>query len=96
MYLIRTTPIFDDWFSRLKDYHCRARLIARLHRAARGNLGDHKAVGGGVSEMRIDCGPGYRVYYTIRDRQLLLLLVGGDKSSQSKDIQLAYALAASM
>lgn len=96
MYLICTTPTFDDWFSRLNDLHCRARLVARLHRAAKGNLGDHKAIGEGVYEMRIDCGPGYRVYYAIRDRKLLILLVGGDKSSQGKDIQRALTLARRM
>jgi len=90
---IRKTDHFAKWLDEIKDLRGRARIQARIQRLAAGNPGDVKSVGEGVSEMRIDYGPGYRVYY-IRNRQkLIILLAGGDKSSQAKDIKTALRLA---
>ena len=88
-YTIERTDIFNDWLDALKDDRVRAKIITRLTRAQNGNLGDHKSVGGGISEMRINEGKGYRLYYTIRDSVLIVMLVGGDKSSQQADIRKA-------
>ncbi len=88
-YTIERTDIFNDWLDALKDDRARAKIITRLTRAQNGNLGDHKSVGGGISEMRINEGKGYRLYYTIRDSVLIIMLVGGDKSSQQADIRKA-------
>ena len=88
-----TTTTFDDWFSQLKDRKAFFRIQARIDRAEDGNFGDCKPVGGGVSEMRIDCGPGYRVYFTQRGMEIIILLAGGDKSTQAKDIKTAQRLA---
>jgi putative addiction module killer protein len=92
MYTILTTPTFDAWFSKLNDSQARARIQARITRAEDGNLGDHKSVGGGVAELRLTHGPGYRIYYTLRGLELIVLLVGGDKSTQTKDIEKAKEL----
>ena len=91
--VILTTAVFDRWFERLRDRKAAARVQARIDRAEAGNLGDCKPVGGGVSEMRIDYGPGYRVYFVQRGLELIVLLAGGDKGSQAKDIEAAKALA---
>ncbi len=88
-YTIERTDIFNDWLDALKDDRARAKIITRLTRAQNGNLGDHKSVGGGISEMLINEGKGYRLYYTIRDSVLIVMLVGGDKSSQQADIRKA-------
>lgn len=93
MAVILTTAVFDRWFERLRDRKAAARVQARIDRAGVGNLGDCKPVGGGVSEMRIDYGPGYRVYFVQRGLELIVLLAGGDKGSQAKDIEAAKALA---
>lgn len=90
---IYTTPVFDRWFERLRDRMAAARIQARIDRAESGNLGDWKAVGGGVSEMRIDYGPGYRVYFVQRGAEAIILLVGGGKASQASDIERAKELA---
>lgn len=90
---IFTTPAFDRWFERLRDRRAAARIQARIDRAESGNLGDCKPVGEGVSEMRIDYGPGYRVYFLQRGTELVILLVGGGESTQAKDIALAKELA---
>lgn len=90
---IRKTDLFASWLDALRDIHARARVQARIERMATGNFGDMKAVGEGVSELRIDYGPGYRIYFTKRGSQLIILLVGGDKSSQRRDIQTAQRLA---
>jgi putative addiction module killer protein len=90
---IHTTTTFDDWFSKLKDRKAFFRIQARIDRAEDGNFGDCKPVGGGVSEMRIDYGPGYRVYFTQRGMEVIILLAGGDKSTQGKDIKTAQRLA---
>ncbi len=90
---IRKTDIFTKWIDGLLDIHGRARIQARIERLAMGNPGDVKPVGEGVSEMRIDHGPGYRVYYIKRERTRIILLAGGDKSTQAKDIKTALRLA---
>lgn len=90
---IQTTNAFDAWFASLKDRRAVARIQARIDRAENGNLGDCEPVGEGVSEMRIHYGPGYRVYFTQRGMQWVILLAGGDKATQSKDIKAALKLA---
>lgn len=84
---------FDRWLSALRDRQARARIQARLDRYASGNPGDVKALGGGIAEMRIDYGPGYRVYFTQRGQAVILLLCGGDKRSQSMDVAEARRIA---
>ncbi len=93
MKTIYTTDVFDDWFESLRDRQAARRIQARIDRAEDGNFGDHQSVGEGVSEMRIHCGPGFRVYFTLRGLEIVILLAGGDKSSQAKDIQIAQELA---
>lgn len=90
---IFTTPVFDEWFARLRDRRAAARIQARIDRAESGNLGDCKPVGEGVSEMRMDVGPGYRVYFLQRGTDVVILLAGGEKSTQAKDIAAAKRLA---
>ena len=90
---IRKTGHFARWIDGLKDIRARARIQARIERLAAGNPGDVKPVGEGVSEMRIDHGPGYRVYYIQREQTVIILLAGGDKSTQAKDIKTALRLA---
>ena len=89
-----TTAYFDQWLRKLKDRQGRLRILARLDRLAHGNPGDVKTVGHGVLELRLTSGPGYRVYYTQRGNQIVLLLCGGDKSTQQTDITKAHQLAA--
>lgn len=86
------TEVFDGWLRRLRDLQGRARINMRIRRLADGNPGDVRPVGNGVSELRIDAGPGYRVYYATRGEELILLLAGGDKSTQARDIEAALAL----
>ncbi|MBL8845449.1 MAG: type II toxin-antitoxin system RelE/ParE family toxin [Hyphomicrobium zavarzinii] len=93
---IRRTEYFDKWLSALKDARAKAKITVRIDRLAAGNPGDVKPVGSGVSEMRIDYGPGYRVYYKQKGAELILLLMGGDKSTQEADIKSAIALAAEL
>lgn len=90
---VRKTTQFAAWIDGLRDLHGRARILARIERLAAGNPGDCAPVGSGVAELRIDCGPGYRVYFVRRGRALVVLLAGGDKSSQRRDISLALRLA---
>jgi putative addiction module killer protein len=90
---VKKTDEYREWLDRLRDQAGRARILVRVDRLIHGNPGDHRNLQGGVSELRIDFGPGYRVYYTQRGEQLLLLLIGGDKSSQAKDIAKAQRLA---
>lgn len=90
---IRQTDVFAAWFEGLKDRAARARITARIRRLSLGNPGDVKPVGQGVSEMRIDYGPGYRVYFVQRGEMLVILLCGGDKRDQSRDIARALELA---
>jgi len=89
---IRKTEIFAKWLDGLHDIRARARILARIERLAAGNPGDVKTVGEGVSELRIDYGPGYRVYYKKHGRKVAILLAGGDKSTQAKDIKIALRL----
>jgi putative addiction module killer protein len=93
MFKVRRTDIFIDWVSDLKDRRAAARIAARIQRMEDGNLGDVKPVGEGVSEMRIDYGPGYRIYFMQLDRTIILLLCGGDKGTQNSDIARAKKLA---
>lgn len=85
---------FDQWLRALRDHRAKVRIAARIDRLTMGNPGDVKPVGEGISEMRIDYGPGYRVYFTQRGLLLILLLCGGDKSSQARDIARAKLIAA--
>ena len=93
MITILTTDTFDMWFASLKDKRAATRIQARIDRAEDGNFGDCSPVGEGVSEMRIHYGPGYRVYFVQRGIEMVILLAGGDKSTQSKDIKTAQQLA---
>ena len=93
MYIIQQTDTFASWLFHLKDLRGKAAIILRLRRLLAGNLGDVKSVGDGVTELRMDVGPGYRVYFTRRGKEIVLILAGGDKSSQARDIALAKKLA---
>ena len=90
---IRKTEIFAKWLDGLHDIRARARILVRIERLAAGNPGDVKSVGEGVSELRIDYGPGYRVYYKKQGQMVVILLAGGDKSTQGRDIKTALRLA---
>ena len=90
---IRQTEVFAAWFRNLRDRRARARIQVRIDRLSLGNLGDSKPVGEGVSELRIDYGPGYRVYFVRRGDTLIVLLAGGDKGTQARDISTALKLA---
>jgi putative addiction module killer protein len=93
MIQLRKTKVFAQWLDGLRDIQARARVQARIERLAAGNPGDVEPVGEGVSELRINYGPGYRVYFKQRGQELIILLAGGDKASQSKDIKAALRLA---
>ena len=93
MFDVRRTAAFVDWLTELDDVQARARIARRLDRLADGNFGDAKSVGDGVSELRFTFGPGYRVYYTMRGRTVVILLCGGDKHMQRRDIERAVAMA---
>ena len=90
---IRKTDVYAKWLDSLNDINARMRILVRIERLAAGNPGDVKPVGEGVSELRISYGPGYRVYFKKTGRTLIILLAGGDKSTQSKDIKTALRLA---
>jgi len=90
---IRKTAEFAQWLDGLRDMKARARVQARLDRMTEGNRGDVKPVGEGVSELRIDYGPGYRVYFKSRGHEIIILLGGGDKKTQANDIKVALRLA---
>jgi putative addiction module killer protein len=89
----RQSSIYRDWFNRLRDHQAKARIDARVRRLSMGNAGDAKSVGSGVSELRIDQGPGYRVYFTRRGKTIIVLLCGGDKRTQQGDIERAIQIA---
>lgn len=93
MYEIRKTETYAQWLDSLRDIHARARVQVRVERLASGNAGDVRPVGEGVSELRIDYGPGYRVYFAMRGRKIVILLAGGDKRTQTADIRTALRLA---
>ena len=87
------TTVYRDWINHLKDRIGRAKIQMRIDRLVHGNPGKHRRLKGGVSELKIDYGPGYRVYYTERSGELVVLLAGGDKSTQKRDIEAALRLA---
>jgi len=89
---IRTTEVFDAWFDGLRDRIAKRRIQARIDRLAMGNPGDWKSVGSTIIEMRVDHGPGYRIYYVPKGIALVILLCGGDKSTQDADIRAAHRL----
>lgn len=93
MISIYSTETFNDWFKSLRDKQAQKRIQVRVDRAEEGNFGDYKPVGEGVFEMRIHYGAGYRVYFVQRGLEMVILLAGGDKSNQQKDIQAALKLA---
>jgi putative addiction module killer protein len=90
---VKVTEVYRDWINSLKDLAGRARVQVRVDRLVHGNPGKHRVLTGGVCELKIDFGPGYRVYYTERGGTLIVLLAGGDKSTQDQDIKTAMALA---
>jgi putative addiction module killer protein len=92
----RMTEVYRDWINDLKDRAARARIQVRVDRLVHGNPGRHRNLSSGISELKVDCGPGYRVYYTKRGSELIILLVGGDKSSQRRDVRLAIELAGNL
>ena len=92
MYQLQQTSVFEKWLARLRDNVGKARILAKLESCRLGNLGNAKSVGGGVSELRIHAGPGYRVYFAKRKGIILILLCGGTKSSQARDIDRAKDL----
>lgn len=93
VYLVQQTETFAAWLDGLRDLRARIAIARRIERMAAGNLGDAKSVGGGVSELRVDVGPGYRLYFTRRRGVIVILLCGGDKRSQKADIARAQRLA---
>ena len=94
MFEVQSSFEFDEWIDALRDRRAAAKILSRIQRIERGNLGDVKPLVAGISEMRIHFGPGYRVYYTRRGQTIVLLLCGGDKSTQDKDIRRAVQIAA--
>ncbi len=90
---VRKTEVFAQWLDALRDIQARARVQARIERLVAGNPGDGEPVGESVSELRINYGPGYRVYFKQRGREMIILLAGGDKSTQAKDVKAALRLA---
>jgi len=90
---IRKTDVYAKWLDGLRDIQARARVLVRIERLAEGNPGDVRPVGKGVSELRINYGPGYRVYFTKHGQEVIILLAGGDKRTQAKDIKTALSLA---
>lgn len=90
---VRVTDVYLDWINGLDDRVARARIQVRVDRLVHGNAGQHRRLSGGIAELKIDVGPGYRVYYTEREGELIILLAGGDKSTQQSDIRKAIALA---
>jgi putative addiction module killer protein len=96
VYTLRLTQEFQDWLDALKDLRAQMRIVARLRLAEAGNLGDWKSVGGEISEMRVDVGPGYRLYFTRRGGLPIIILAGGDKSTQSRDIKRAQRILAEL
>lgn len=93
MFEVRQSSIYRAWFDRLRDRQTRVRIDARISRLSMGNAGDAKSVGSGVSELRIDYGPGYRVYFSRKGKTIILLLCGGDKRTQQADIERAIEIA---
>ncbi|MBU1187752.1 MAG: type II toxin-antitoxin system RelE/ParE family toxin [Gammaproteobacteria bacterium] len=90
---VRKTKVFADWLDGLRDARAKARILIRLRRLSLGNFGDWKSIGSGVSELRVDYGPGYRIYLTRQENSVVILLAGGTKKSQNRDIKRAISLA---
>jgi putative addiction module killer protein len=90
---VRETPNYAKWFAKLADRNAKARIVTRIRRLSLGNFGDAKSIGNGIAELRVDYGPGYRVYFLRRGNALVILLAGGDKRTQDRDIALAKKLA---
>ena len=90
----KQTAEFAKWFESLRDHRAQRKIAIRISRAESGNMGQVRSLGEGLSEMKIDHGPGYRLYFTMRDQEIVVLLAGGDKGSQQRDIAVARALAA--
>lgn len=90
---VRTTQVYRRWYARLRDREAKRRIRSRVSRIQMGNRGDARSIGQGVSELRIHSGPGYRIYFTERDGAVVILLAGGDKGSQARDIRRAIELA---
>jgi putative addiction module killer protein len=93
MYMIKQTEIFSKWLLKLKDTKAKVTILRRLQRVQEGNFGDHKSISSEISELRITIGPGYRVYYTKRNEEIVILLIAGDKSTQTEDILKAKKMA---
>ena len=93
MNLVRKTGAYEAWYAKLRDQNAKARIDVRIRRLELGNLGTVEPVGEGVSELKIDYGPGYRVYFVQKGKNIVILLCGGDKSTQAKDIKAALKLA---
>ncbi|MGF6571403.1 putative addiction module killer protein [Paraburkholderia sp. GAS333] len=91
-FAVNRTEVFDNWLAQLADLRARAKILVRIRRAERGHFGDTKLLEDGVSEMRIDCGPGYRVYFAREGRMVYLLLCGGNKATQPADIRHAKTM----
>ena len=96
VFTVRLTEEFQRWLDGLADKRAQVRIVARLRMAETGNLGDWASVGAGVSEMRVHFGPGYRLYFTRRDRVLIIMLAGGDKSTQARDVKRAHRIASEL
>jgi len=92
MYVLQKTDVFNEWLKRLRDKKALARIVFRMTKMEMGLLGDYKSIGDGISEIRIDYGPGYRLYFTKKNNVIIVLLIGGDKSTQSRDIAKAKML----
>ncbi|WP_420441525.1 type II toxin-antitoxin system RelE/ParE family toxin [Candidatus Palauibacter sp.] len=92
-YTVVKSGTFRRWLKNLRDRRARARIVVRIERVVEGNFGDHRSVGGGIGELRIDVGGGYRIYYTIRNNAVVILLCGGGKSRQQNDIERARRMA---
>jgi putative addiction module killer protein len=90
---VRKTKVFADWLDGLRDARAKARILVRLRRLSLGNFGDWKSIGRGVSELRVNYGPGYRIYLTLQGNSVVILLAGGTKKSQTRDIKRAISLA---
>ncbi|MEA2110476.1 MAG: type II toxin-antitoxin system RelE/ParE family toxin [Campylobacterota bacterium] len=93
MYMIKQTEIFAKWLFKLKDTKAKVTILRRIQRVQEGNFGDYKSVSSEISELRITTGPGYRVYYTKRNEEIVILLIAGDKSTQAEDILKAKKIA---
>lgn len=92
-WVVRRTPVFESWLAKLRDLKARAIIVQRVTRLAAGQIGDFRSIGEGVNELRVDHGPGYRIYFVRRGEAVIVLLCGGDKGSQARDIARAKNLA---